>query len=163
MPVNPIWGNIFKFRSDTLTVLREAMLFRDLSFFELRKVARILHRRSYLQHEVVLHEKEPGTGMYIVKSGKLKVFVQNSDGTEQILAILEEGDFFGEGALIDESSSMATVVATEDSELLGLFRADLMELIDRDPRLSANILMQLAGIMAQRLREADLSLNSRHV
>jgi len=158
--IDSFWGNIFHMNrmKDLLSILKNIPLFYNLKTIELVKFSRILHQRNFFQNEFIFHEKEPGAGMYIVKSGTVKIFLKGNDGQEHELARLEKGDFFGEMALIDESPRSASAIALEDTELLGFFRADLINLMDRDPILSSKILMHLAIVLAQRLRQTNLDL-----
>ena len=89
--------------------------------------------------------------MYIIKSGKVKITKKNKK-EELCLAILEKGSFFGEVSLVDEEPRSATATAMVDLEILGFFRADLMHLIDRDPRLASFILFHLSTVLGKRLR-----------
>lgn len=160
MAIDTFWGNIFKFNhmQDTLSILNKIPLFQHLKIYEVVKISKILHARNYYQNEFVFQEKEPGAGMYIVKSGSVKIFMKSPDGKSHEVAVLKKGDFFGESALIDESPRSASAIALENTELLGFFRADLMNLMDRDPVLSAKILMRLAIVITQRLRQTNLAL-----
>ena len=82
----------------------------------------------------------------------LIVITKNKKSQETIISTLSEGSFFGEVSLVDEDVRSANAMATEDSEILGFFRADLMNLIDRNPRLASFILYQLSTVIGKRLR-----------
>jgi len=147
------WDDIFKFskKKSDIQILEQIPVFNGLSKFDLNKVSKLLHLRSYKKDEFIFREKEPGESMYIIKSGKViinKVIKEK----ETILSTLDEGSFFGEVSLVDEDVRSANAIATEDSELLGFFRADLMNLIDRNPRLACFILYKLSTVIGKRLR-----------
>ena len=74
------------------------------------------------------------------------------DGRRTRLATLTDGNFFGEMSLLDGSARAASVVATERSQLIGFFRADLMDLIARSPRLGLKIVSHITQLLAERLR-----------
>jgi CRP-like cAMP-binding protein len=61
-------------------------------------------------------------------------------------------------ALLDESPRSATAVANGETTLLGLFRPDLFNLIERKPRLGSKILLKLAQMIAERLRCHNIEL-----
>ena len=114
-----------------------------------------MHLRRFRPGEEVFREGEPGVGMYIIRSGGVDIFQRGEDGSEQHLAHLETGDFFGELALLDEAPRSATARATESTELWGIFRPDLMDLIQRDPRLGLKIVLPLARLVGERLRRTN--------
>lgn len=102
----------------------------------------------------VCHKGEPGDALYVVISGKLKVSVQSEDGREAILALLEDGETFGEMSLLDGHSRSAAVVAVEDSELLVIQRRDFLHYLERHPKVSISLL----GMLCERLRLMDSAM-----
>jgi CRP/FNR family cyclic AMP-dependent transcriptional regulator len=135
-----------------LGVLERIPIFQDLSKRELAAVARVLHRREYLPQEAIIRQDEPGLGMYIIQTGKAVVF--SEPGNIQ-LSELADGDFFGEVSLLDETPRSATVVAQSHSIIFGFFQSDLFSLIERDPRFGVKIVIRVAKIMGDRLRNAN--------
>ncbi len=160
---DPIWSNIFKIPGEieTIALLKKVPIFDLLDFLKLRKLVRFLHQRDYRADEIIFRENEPGESLYVIKSGRVRIFSRKDDGTERELAVLEAGSFFGEVSLVDEAPRSAFAVATEDTRLLGLFRADLLRLVDRDPRLASQILFRLASVIARRLRFANHTVPRR--
>jgi len=160
---HPLWDNIFRKRAekeeDLVTILKRIPLFSDVNRRGLKKLEKIIHRRSYRRHETIFRQHELGLGMYIIRSGSVDIVQERPDGTEHPLAHLEHGDFFGEIALLTESPRSASAVATEPTELIGLFRPDLLGLIERDPRLGIKIILPLSQLLAERLRQTDEALS----
>ena len=137
-------------RTEVMKILEKVPVFKDLSTLELKKIEIITHERNYLQDEVVFHEKEPGTGMYIIKKGSIRLTKKNNDKKEIDVALLKEGDFFGEIALLDEAP---TAIAAEKTEVLGFYRPDFLSLLHREPKLGSKVLLELSQILATRLRQ----------
>ncbi|MEW6752544.1 MAG: cyclic nucleotide-binding domain-containing protein, partial [Candidatus Latescibacterota bacterium] len=133
-------------------LLREVPIFGDLSRRELGSVAAVLHRRSVAAGEVVVREGEAGVGMYVILQGQVRIVQRADDGASQVLATLGPGDFFGEQALLDESPRTATAVASSPCDVVGLFRPDLLDLIEGAPRLGLKIVLRLSQMMSARLR-----------
>ena len=150
---NAFWDDIFKYskKKSDIQILEDIPVFKGLSRFELNKVAKMLHLRSYKKDEYIFHEKEPGESMYIIKSGEILI-TKNKNQKETVISNLTDGSFFGEVSLVDEDVRSANAKAVTDSEVLGFFRADLMNLIDRNPRLACFILYQLSTVIGKRLR-----------
>ena len=67
--------------------------------------------------EVLFREGERGDVMYLIREGKIKI-TKGGDDDEKVLAVLKEGDFFGEMAIIDGSPRSASAIAATPASLL---------------------------------------------
>ncbi|MEK6565417.1 MAG: cyclic nucleotide-binding domain-containing protein [Bacteroidota bacterium] len=119
----------------------------------------MVHKRQYRTGEPVFYQGDPGLGMYMIQEGEVSIALGSKDALEEELAVLTEGDFFGEIALMDESPRTANALCKSDCTLIGFFRPDLFELIEKKPRLGTKIVIKLAEIIAQRLRKTDKELS----
>lgn len=153
-----LWKSIFAGRlvrkGSAEDILRSVPAFAGLSIRELKEVAEICHYRDYRSGETVFAQGDPGLGMYVVQEGNVAIMMKDSEGRTRELSVLSVGDFFGEMGLIDESPRSATAVCRTDCRLIGFFRPDLFELIEKDSRLGIKIVLKLAEIVAERLRNA---------
>jgi CRP/FNR family transcriptional regulator, cyclic AMP receptor protein len=160
---NALWRNLFSqrvIREGTIEeVLSKVPAFANLAPRELKEVAVIVHKREYRSGEPVFYQGDPGLGMYIVKDGEVSIVIQGKDGNERELALFGDGDFFGELALLDESPRSANAVCKTECTLIGFFRPDLFELIEKNTTLGIKIVLKLAEIVAQRLRHTDKELS----
>ena len=133
---NALWKNLFSQRvireGTTEEVLSKVPAFANLSPRDLKEVAAIVHKREYRAGEPVFYQGDPGLGMYIVQDGEVSIAILGKDGNEQELAVLGDGDFFGELALLDESPRSANAICKTDCTLIGFFRPDLFELIEKE-------------------------------
>ncbi len=91
---------------------------------------------TFLVDDVVIGEGDRGDALYIISSGV--VVVTRSDSDEPI-AELRDGDFFGEMALLGDQKRTATVKARTPSTLLRLTRKDVLELAEEDPELKRRL------------------------
>src|SRR5262245_50936633 len=137
MMADGIWSNIFrKRRKDTLSdILRFIPLFRELTPKELKILECLVHIRTYKPGEAVFLETEPGAGMYVIRSGHIDIVANYEAEHPLILSEMEAGDFFGEMALLGDTSRSATAVARERSELIGFFHSDLVDIISVHPEM----------------------------
>lgn len=135
-----------------IPVLRTVPLFEGLDFRDLKKIELIVHERTFMPDEVVFHERQPGTGMYIIKKGLIKL-TKTTNGEKTKIAELGEGEFFGEMSLLEDYPRSAQATAVVKTELLGVFRPDLFDLIERNPKLGSKILLKLSQRLANRLRK----------
>ena len=160
-----IWGNLFKPITDddeSITyLLAKTSVFENLGKSDLLTIERIVHVRHYDEGEVVFREGEPGVGLYIVKSGEVKVSIRDPETKEELsIATFTSGQAFGDVALFSEEAvRTASVTVSRKSTLLGFCRPDLVNLIERDPLLGSQILMNLLNIAGQRLDENNKHLN----
>ena len=159
MPSDPFWSNIFRRRdkgeADIFDILKKVPIFQDLGRREFNKIESILHRRNWNADEGIINEGDPGVGMYIIVAGEVRITQVGEDGGQQQLATLTGGDFFGEQALLDESPRTASAYANETCRIIGLFRPDLLELIESNPRLGLKIVMRLSQMISVRLRHTN--------
>ena len=107
--------------------------------------------------QVLFNTGEPGEALYIVKSGQIEIFIKDTTGQKIALAIIREGEVFGELALLDEGPRTATAQALVDSELLELDRDDLLLLFRKTPAAA----LQLLAAMGHMTRKANELLKSR--
>jgi len=135
-----------------IPVLRTVPIFEGLASRDLRKIELIVHERTFMPDEVVFYERQPGTGMYVVKKGLIRL-TKTMSGERVKIAELGEGEFFGEMSLLEEYPRSAQATAAVKTEALGIFRPDLLDLIKRHPKLGSKILMRLSKRLASRLRK----------
>ena len=160
------WENIFKgwnqSESKTVVTLKQVPVFKDFSNKEFLELEKLIHHRKYSTGDFIFKNRAPGEGMYIIMQGAVKITIGTRSNNENILAELEEGDFFGELALFDDEARSANAIATKDSQLLGFFTQDLMSLQGRNPVLGQKILFNLGGVLGERLRGTNrLLINSQ--
>jgi CRP/FNR family cyclic AMP-dependent transcriptional regulator len=136
-------------------MLSKIPVFEKLEVKELRQIASIVHRRQYAKGEYVFYQGDPGLGMYVVEKGTVGIVVVGDDGTQKEVTEMLKGDFFGEIALLDESARSASVIVKEDSELIGFFRPDLFEIIEKTPKTGLKIVVKLAEMIGERLRNMN--------
>jgi CRP-like cAMP-binding protein len=156
---NPIWGDgIFKKKKkedDIFTILKQVPIFSDLTPKELAEVEKIVHQRKYKKNETIIHSGDPGLGMYIIVKGSVEIQEEDERGDKKTLAKLTDGSFFGDMALLDEDPRSASVIALVDSDIMGFFRPDFLDLIYRKPKLGIKVLLALARVIGERLRHSN--------
>lgn len=106
--------------------------------------------KKFKDGDIVFKEKSIGKEMYVILSGKVKITKEKS-GKEATIAALEEGDFFGEMALFDNSPRSATAIALGDVSVLEIDQKNFLKKISKDPSLAFRMLKK----MSQRIRETD--------
>ncbi len=132
-------------------LLRNVDIFSGLSPELTEQLVRSLNSISLKKNTLIFGKDSDGDGLYIIRSGQVKVVLQNEEGKEIILATFQPGDFFGEMSLLDGRPRSANVFTTQNTQLLVLSRQSLFQHIEQYPTTGLKILME----MSARLRRAD--------
>lgn len=159
-----VWLDIFSRKSESeitiLSTLKSNQLFTRLSPRELAYVAKMVHVRHYEPGELVFAQYEKGLGMYMIAKGAVEIKMRTSEKIEVPITTLDAGSFFGELALIDqEAKRTASAYAQGPTMLIGFFKPDLMEIIERKPETGVKIAFQLARVLGRRLSETTDALS----
>ncbi len=134
-----------------ITSLAQVPLFAGLDDESLRELAASMRRRSFRAGEVIFHRDDPGEVLYVIRDGKVKIFITSPDGQEVSLAVFGPADYFGELALLDGQPRSASAVALEPVETIALKRADFINAVMRHPRIA----IQVMHVLSRRLRQTD--------
>jgi hypothetical protein len=109
------------------------VLFDGFSSEELLAVMRGLELASFEAGDVIVAEGAVGDSMFILTSGKVKAYVKSPKGRSMKVQEFEEGDFFGEIAVLTGKPRTATITAAVDCDCLVLNRATLDEITRTHP------------------------------
>ena len=139
-----------------IELLQSVALFWDLSEEELGYISEKMIARHYESGKFIFLEDSEGEQCFFVVQGSVKVTRLSKDGREVILAMLNEGEFFGEMALLDGESRSANVIALEETEVLTLNRGDFLVVLHDYPQIAIQLLKE----MADRLRKSDRQIAS---
>lgn len=136
--------------------LGKVSIFSTLEKDELRELAAVARRRAFEPHEVIFHRDDPGATLYVIRTGRVRIFLTSSEGQEVALALFRAGDAFGELAIFDNQPRSASAMAIEPVEVYTIQRADFMSIVMRRPRMA----LQLLATLSQRLRQTDAMVES---
>jgi CRP-like cAMP-binding protein len=114
-------------------ILRKTPYFAELSESCLSAIAGIVVQRSYRRGDFVFHEGDDCEGLYVVKSGRVRVYKVSSEGREQVLLTAETGEAFNEVAVFDGGPNPASVEALEPTVLLLLPKSALLSVAEAEP------------------------------
>jgi len=131
---------------------------RQETIEQLRKISvpKQFHKKDY-----ICHEGQPGNEMYIILKGSVGVYVTSAIGTLTRVAIIGEGDFFGEMAIFDNLPRSASCIAIEDTMAVAVNKENLPEFLANCPEIAGQMLERMSG----RIRKLDDELykNNRFV
>ncbi len=160
--MNPFWNNIFRssgYEETLAFFLSTVPIFSKLEKRELSFLETIVHIRNYRAEENVFEEGDIGSGMYAIRSGQVTIYTRDEQGREKQQAVLESGDFFGEVALTASRPRIASARTNEATELVGLFRSDMLDAVRSHPAIAAKILLGLTRVISDRLHLSHLQLH----
>ncbi|HNW92824.1 MAG TPA: cyclic nucleotide-binding domain-containing protein [bacterium] len=135
--------------------LTNTRIFNTLLPEELAIVKKLFVTEYVKENRTIFTEGEPGNALYIIVSGGIAITKQLEGGKTKLLAQLGEGECFGELALIDGDTRSATVKTTRETALLVFRVEEFARLIESHPYTAFKIIMQLAKVLSNRLRETN--------
>ena len=143
-------------RAMGLKLLRQSPLLRSLPSSRLRQVMRFAHRRAFAAGDTIFNKRDLAQHMFIVASGRVKIYTRSGLRKTKTFAYLGSGDFFGEMALLDARERSASAVASAPSELIVIHKRDFKRFLLADSDLCFNLLRALSD----RLRKANEQIES---
>jgi len=129
--------------------IRELPLFSELSVEELRQVMHHSAIRHYQRGEFVFMQGDNYRGFFVVLKGRVKAFITNSDGKEQIVHLLGPREVFAEVPLFTGGSYPVDAMALETTMLLYVGKTGFLDLL----RGNSNLCLRMLGGFAKRMRE----------
>ncbi|HYL81243.1 MAG TPA: Crp/Fnr family transcriptional regulator, partial [Candidatus Acidoferrum sp.] len=133
---------------DKVAYLRQVPIFGMLEPTHLALVAEMMHPRHYRKDQIIFYRGDPGDAMYILVTGSAKMTLPSETGSDVFVALLRAGDHFGELAVLDGRPRYVTVVAAEATELLAIYRENLLAFMKQH----AEVSLQVAISLCLRLR-----------
>jgi len=143
--------------SADLTMIAEVPIFGLMDDEEREALSRMMDTRAFKQGETIFEYGDQGAEIFIVREGRVEIFVENTDGQKVVVAENERGDVLGELSFLDGGSRTATAVALEDTQTLTMDRERLLEFIDKHPHAA----LDLMTVLGRRLRSTNELLRSQ--
>jgi CRP-like cAMP-binding protein len=130
------------------SLLAQVPVFSALSRQDIEALASRARHWTYAKGEIVFHREDPGATLHIIERGRVRVVLASPEGEEITLAVLGEGDFFGDIALLDGGPRSATVIAAEPTQTVAISREDFLHWLQDRPTAAVTIL----AILGHRVR-----------
>jgi CRP-like cAMP-binding protein len=131
----------------SVDLLRRCPLFAGLKEEDLKKIRSIAKPQQISKKEILFSDGEEAKGFYVIISGKIKLYKISPEGKEQILHVVSVPDAFAEAALFLEGNYPAFAEALNDSQLLFFPKRDFIQLIEKNPQLSINMIVSLSHFL----------------
>jgi CRP/FNR family cyclic AMP-dependent transcriptional regulator len=129
---------------DRHDLLRHTLLFAGLNDSELARVAYDLYRCSYAAGEILFHQGDPGAAIYIVETGRVRIYVPTEEGQEISVILYGPGETFGEMALLESAPRSATAEAMEDTVVLAMGSVPFYRHLQENYQVALNLMQHLS-------------------
>ncbi len=113
---------------------------------------------SVPEGEVIFKEGDQGDAFFLIRDGEVNVY-RNVGDEKKVVALLSDGQFFGEMALLSDETRNATIEASKQTELVKLSRNDFLDIVKRDKVM----VEELSQIIEQRRRNREDILNNPNI
>lgn len=138
---------------EEMALLQQIPLFTDLPQTQLRSLVGTLERRSYRKGQLILHQGDEGNSLFVIVTGRVRIFTVSPDGHELTVWIYGEGDFFGEMALLNGEPRSASAKTMQKTEVLVLRRQAFRSHLLSNPSTAVHVIETLS----QRLRATTVN------
>lgn len=142
--------------SQSLEFLKRLPLFAELTEAERAALAADFVPRRFSQGDMIFLQGDPGQALYLIESGRVRIYVQDENGQETSVIFYSAGDLFGELSAIDGLPRSASAEAVEDTIVQVLSRERLRMHLRASPQLAYNFMQALSV----RVRYATLQVGS---
>ncbi len=145
-----------------LQILSNFEIFKDLTEDDVKLIQANCQRLKFIKSDILMKEGQVNSAIYIIIKGQVEVCLPEQDGgaefkrpTKVKLAIEKEGDFFGEYSLIDSKPASASIIATQDGELIKITKHNLDNILGNNDRIAKTVYLNILKILIERLRHIN--------
>jgi CRP/FNR family transcriptional regulator len=128
---------------------QKVSLFESLDQKQLDTVTALIVRKQFDRGEFIFNQGDMLDSLYIVNAGSIKISTVNTEGKEQILYLLQEGEFIGDLALLKSTEAQFDAVALTKTHVCTISNVDFL-----------NLMMNNKEILASTLAYAHTRINS---
>lgn len=126
-------------------------IFNHLEHKEMVQILNVSRQMTFSKGEIIYHEGDPLEYLYIIHIGRVKVYQLFESGKEQLIRILEQGEFMGDLALFNNKVMDNYAEALVKTEICAIHRNDIQEILKTHPSIPLKILSEFSS----RLEEAE--------
>jgi CRP/FNR family cyclic AMP-dependent transcriptional regulator len=126
-------------------MLNQVEIFAGLSDRELEIIANSCVSRSYPKNTVIINEDDYADSLYVIESGRVKVYCSDKNGKEFIMNTMVAGEYFGELALLDDEKRSASVRTLDKSVFLIMYKDEFNKIMEEHPNICRTLIKNLTG------------------
>jgi CRP-like cAMP-binding protein len=140
----------------TKDIIKSVPLFRNLSPVQINMIEKVARIEKMKKNSFIFYQNDKGSTLFIVLSGMVRIQYKSSDGRVKTFAMLSEGEFFGEMAILTESSRSASAEAIVETDVMLIEKEGFMELLKKD----AAFCIEILKVVCARLETADRQIET---
>jgi len=135
---------------DKMLFLKRVSMFSGMTPEQIRVLISHLEEQHFLSGEVIMYEGDFSQELYILVSGRVRIVKDYGGSHERTLALLTQGEFFGDMAIFESAPRSATAVTEEEAELLALSPEKFKQTIYQKPEMAFEIFRELSARLRRR-------------
>ncbi|MBK5262764.1 MAG: Crp/Fnr family transcriptional regulator [Peptostreptococcaceae bacterium] len=124
-------------------------IFNHLEKEQMDEIMGVTHSITYRKGENLYRSGDKSDSLYIVSTGRIKIYRLSESGKEQLLRILDPGDFTGELALFSETIHESYAEAMQEASVCTIKRSELQNLLLKYPSISLKVLVEFSSRLEQ--------------
>jgi CRP-like cAMP-binding protein len=124
--------------------LKQFSLFKSVEPGELQALVRFMRQQSFAPGTILFEKDQPGDTMYLIRSGRIRIFLRDAQGNEITFRHYGPGQIVGEFALIDDKPRSASADVAETVDAMVLNRQHFLQLLKERPMLGVEMMRSLA-------------------
>ena len=142
---------------DIIAFLKNHPYFSYLTETERKEFSAILTVEIFKKDDIIFKQGDIGDRLFIVQDGMVRIFIIDRDN-EETIAVMKQGDIFGELSLYDTQPRSAHSSALTVTSLLAISREKFDELKNKNPQIASKIFQIMLKIISKRLRLTTMKL-----
>ncbi|MDY6854890.1 MAG: cyclic nucleotide-binding domain-containing protein [Thermodesulfobacteriota bacterium] len=136
----------------TVNNLKDIDFFKDFDEKEINDTLYYCKDVTCRENQILMREGKGRGSLNIIFSGQVKVVKAVTEKSAKTIAVLEDGDIFGEMSFIDDSPPSASIVAVENSRILEIDRIAFSKMMEKDKDLAMKIMTRILQVCSTRVR-----------
>lgn len=137
-------------------IIKENPFFNNLNDRSINQIIKVARFKDLNKGDFIFHRDEPGKVLFIVIDGMVKIHYGMDRTRQKTLALLTQGEFFGEMAILTDSGRSADAEAVEESKVLLIRKNDFLKLLEKNNSFCIELLIE----MCHRLETADKQIEN---
>ena len=148
---------------NVLAILNEISIFAGLTKTQLNTFFKHLQKLTFDDGQTVFSNGDKPSYIYVVQTGRVKLYIYEEDGTPLELTVFEKGRCFGEASVIGIQPHKGTAIAEGPTDLIVLSRQALLSIYDTDKEMFSVLIMNIAREACRRLHATEDILLHYHL